>query len=659
MNHSQRLIAEEAAKHGAKKVSKLDAVADVVNQSIEEASTKPVYRAGDKVQVPFNGKMVAGKVVRFDSGGTDKARQHGGGYVVDVGQRGSVLIPAHLVRAMKKEEVEQVNEAFSIGTKSYEIQRDQFSKKEEYVLYRLSYGTGSVRFSDGRRGTPIGNYKSKQEAMAAAKKDAGVKEEVEQVDEAVKNYVCFYNRKQIVVQASSSYEAQQKAGAAFKVPPKKQYMIAVKLAEATHFPEEVEEAYAPSSVDLKSIAGAFTEKSGKKRFEYRMSQDSWGKSHGLPHEVWVSENKGGKGGMLRAANVKGTVCIIATDEGADGKPVLDKWAITNHVKYVKAEGLDLDSLEELQLLGEEKIPKQALDMLRIDWSKIKNVNPESPNYKKVVMLLDRLPPDMLKQLVDAKIPFISGLAANRMRKPKKEEVEVAEAKDGGLMTNLTHPKGKAVVTKSGKVVAIYRTERAARKHAMTGKPVKEDVEMTEAVSMKEMGFKKWTGGGMSFRVGRLEGVSANQLIKVFGPPHSKGSSDDKTTMEWGFINQNGLIFTVYDYKNPPKSMSAPHNWSVGGTGDKQKISIQRAFKMMGVPGKMIREEMEFDDVVEAYDEKSHGKFKAGDKVVSKSSGVKGTIVRFEPSAKGFAAVIKTEKGTTLTSSVSNIQHVGK
>jgi hypothetical protein len=58
-----------------------------------------------------------------------------------------------------------------------------------------------------------------------------------------------------------------------------------------------------------------------------------------------------------------------------------------------------------------------------------------------------------------------------------------------LRTDLHHPKGKAVVTKDGKLVKVYRTEKAARKHAMTGKPVNEDIEesiggVEDAVKMK-------------------------------------------------------------------------------------------------------------------------------------------------------------------------------
>lgn len=106
--------------------------------------------------------------------------------------------------------------------------------------------------------------------------------------------------------------------------------------------EEVEEAYAP--LDTKGIVGAFTESTKKKRFEYRNSTDSWGKSHGLMHEVCVSDPGGGLT-QWRAANVKGTVCYIAVDEGADGKPVMEKWVIRNHVKYVKAESVEENSEE--------------------------------------------------------------------------------------------------------------------------------------------------------------------------------------------------------------------------------------------------------------------------------------------------------------------------
>ena len=56
------------------------------------------FKVGDTVKVPHKGKIVKGKIVRFDNGGTSKAQQHGGGYVVDVGEPASILVPKHNVR---------------------------------------------------------------------------------------------------------------------------------------------------------------------------------------------------------------------------------------------------------------------------------------------------------------------------------------------------------------------------------------------------------------------------------------------------------------------------------------------------------------------------------------------------------------------------------
>jgi len=94
--------------------------------------------------------------------------------------------------------------------------------------------------------------------------------------------------------------------------------------------KQIMEGSAFGPVDGISVIGAFTEKSKGHRFEYRNSQNDWGKQHGYPHEVFVSSNK------TRSANVKATVCYIVTDENGEGKPVVDKWIIKNHVKYVKA-----------------------------------------------------------------------------------------------------------------------------------------------------------------------------------------------------------------------------------------------------------------------------------------------------------------------------------
>ena len=75
-------------------------LAEAANQVLK--SVTEAYKAGDTVKVPHKGKMVKGKIVRYDDGGTDKARQSGGGYVVDVGEPASITVPANKVVKLPK-----------------------------------------------------------------------------------------------------------------------------------------------------------------------------------------------------------------------------------------------------------------------------------------------------------------------------------------------------------------------------------------------------------------------------------------------------------------------------------------------------------------------------------------------------------------------------
>jgi hypothetical protein len=118
-------------------------------------------------------------------------------------------------------------------------------------------------------------------------------------------------------------------------------------------------------------------------------------------------------------------------------------------------------------------------------------------------------------------------------------------------------------------------------------------ELTDITSLNEgvdtFGFKPFKFDKPTFRIGRLEKVSADQLTKAFGKPRKMKGGDGKTTMMWGFTNPQGVVFTVYDYKNPPKSMSEPHMWSVGGVNKGHAFAISRVFKVTNVPGKMVKE----------------------------------------------------------------------
>ena len=93
--------------------------------------------------------------------------------------------------------------------------------------------------------------------------------------------------------------------------------------------EHIEEAFSPDQVPAHLLGGRFRNEKDK-IFEYRLSTDAWGLKHGLPHEIFVLDGK-----QTRAGLIKGTVAYISTDEDAEGKPVLQKWKIKQHVKYLK------------------------------------------------------------------------------------------------------------------------------------------------------------------------------------------------------------------------------------------------------------------------------------------------------------------------------------
>lgn len=63
----------------------------------------------------------------------------------------------------------------------------------------------------------------------------------------------------------------------------------------------------------------------------------------------------------------------------------------------------------------QRFTARHLDELREEFSTLERINPDSPTYLKLVATLDRMTQPQLKQLVEAKIKFISGLARNRVK----------------------------------------------------------------------------------------------------------------------------------------------------------------------------------------------------------------------------------------------------
>lgn len=69
--------------------------------------------------------------------------------------------------------------------------------------------------------------------------------------------------------------------------------------------------------------GEFKEKEHGKYFTYKRTNDPFALQHGLEYEVDVLDG-------FRYAKVLQTVVYVSVDEDAEGKPVLERWEITQH-----------------------------------------------------------------------------------------------------------------------------------------------------------------------------------------------------------------------------------------------------------------------------------------------------------------------------------------
>jgi len=181
----------------------------------------------------------------------------------------------------------------------------------------------------------------------------------------------------------------------------------------------------------------------------------------------------------------------------------------------------------------------------------------------------------------------------RAKKTKKEEVEVNE--NTGLMTNLHHPKGKAVLNKSGKIVAIYKTERAARKHASTGKPVKEEVEeeMTEAFRFRQQDwenmrskYKSGTPVSITLKSGKTVSGTLLRMDKYDQGFASKGHLLHVKTAK-GNVKIDDVKVKGIQWNNDPKTKmseeveaidEAMNNYIAFYNGKKMPVQAETSYK---------------------------------------------------------------------------------
>ena len=74
-------------------------------------------------------------------------------------------------------------------------------------------------------------------------------------------------------------------------------------------------------------------------------------------------------------------------------------------------------------------------------------------------------------------------------------------------------------------------------------------------------------------------TTLKDLVAVFGPPHEE--QGDKITVEWCFVTDSGIRFTIYDWKllaTPTNSYS----WHIGGDSQEAVNTVQSILRQHGV-----------------------------------------------------------------------------
>jgi len=70
-------------------------------------------------------------------------------------------------------------------------------------------------------------------------------------------------------------------------------------------------------------------------------------------------------------------------------------------------------------------------------------------------------------------------------------------------------------------------------------------------------------------------ASYSDLVGAFGNPTYLGSGDGKTQAEWD-LRINGVMCTIYDWKEYGKPVQRIRDWHIGGTDPEATTMVQEA-----------------------------------------------------------------------------------
>ena len=91
--------------------------------------------------------------------------------------------------------------------------------------------------------------------------------------------------------------------------------------------------------------------------------------------------------------------------------------------------------------------------------------------------------------------------------------------------------------------------------------------------LRRVAQKRLNGSGL---IGLFTDSYAN-VVRAFGEPHFGLSKDQKVRAEWCF-SYRGVVFSIYDYKNP-LSLDQVTSWHVGGFSSAVRWPVE---KQLGV-----------------------------------------------------------------------------
>lgn len=90
--------------------------------------------------------------------------------------------------------------------------------------------------------------------------------------------------------------------------------------------------------------------------------------------------------------------------------------MSNYQNYLEEKSL-IESVTKLS--NTATFTKKQLDSLEKQFGAVKGIDPLNPNYNQFRQTIEDFPDQILKQIIDRKIKFVSGLAQNTLNRRKK------------------------------------------------------------------------------------------------------------------------------------------------------------------------------------------------------------------------------------------------